>query len=47
MKKKKTTRVTTISKTEAEQILRLILWLSLLIPFGVFGIHAHALVSTT
>ena len=32
----------TISKTETEQDLRLILRLSLLIRFRVFQVHAHA-----
>ena len=32
----------TISKTDNEQVLRLILWLSLLSRFRVFRVHAYA-----
>ena len=32
----------TISKTETEQVLKLILWRSLLIRFRVFWVDAHA-----
>ena len=40
--KKKPTIVATISKTDTEQVLRLILRLSLLIRLRVFRVHAHA-----
>ena len=39
--KKKPIRVATISKTETEQVLRLILQL-FLVCFSVFRVHAHA-----
>ena len=39
--KKKPIRVATVSKTETEQVLRLILRF-LLICFSVFRVHAHA-----
>ena len=44
--KKKPTRVETISKNKTEQVLRLILQLSLLIRFRVFSVDAHALSTT-
>ena len=42
LKKQKPTGVATVSKTETEQVLKLILQLSLLICFRVFRVDAQA-----